>query len=51
MEAPGVWSSDAKRRLIGKVPDVGEDSGQEEKRASEDETTGWQHQCNEHELG
>ena len=51
MEAPGVWSSDANRRLTGKVPDVGEDCGQEEKRASEDETTGWQEQCNEHELG
>ena len=38
------------RQLIGKVPDTGKDQGQK-KRASEDETAGWHHQCNEHELG
>ena len=30
---------------------AGEDWGQKEKRASEDEMAGWYHQCNRHELG
>ena len=50
-EAPVFWSSDANRRLTGKVPDAGKDGGQKEKRASEYEMVGWHHQCNEHELG
>ena len=50
-EAPVFWSFYANRRLIGKVPDAGKDWGQKKKRASEDEMTEWQHQCNEHELG
>ena len=29
--APVFWSSDANRRLIGKVPDAGKDGGQKEK--------------------
>ena len=41
--------------LIGKVPDAGEDRGQKEKRASEDETAVWyelEHErFNERELG
>ena len=36
-EAPVYWSSDVNRWLIGKVPDIGKDRGQKEKRASEDE--------------
>ena len=36
-EAPILWPSDAKSRLIGKDPDAGKDRGQEEKMASEDE--------------
>ena len=39
-----------KSRLIGKDPDAGKDSGQEEKGASEDEMIRWHHQLNEHEL-
>ena len=35
-EAPGFWSSDTNRWLIGKVPDAGKD-WEQEKRASEDE--------------
>ena len=35
-EAPILWPSDAKRRLIGKDPDAGKDWGQE-KGATEDE--------------
>ena len=34
-EAPGFWSSDTNRWLIGKVPDAGKD-WEQEKRASED---------------
>ena len=34
----------------GKAPEAGKDWGQKEKRASEDEMTGWHHQCNEYEL-
>ena len=49
-EAPVFWSSDAHRRLTGKVPDAGKDRGQKEKRGSEDEMAGWHHWCNEHEL-
>ena len=45
------WSCDANRWLIGKVPDAGKDWGQKEKRASEDEMSGWHHRCNGHKLG
>ena len=50
-EAPVFWSSDVNRWLIEKVPDDGKDWGQKEKRASEDEMAGWNHQCNGYELG
>ena len=50
-EVPVFWSSAVNSRLIGKVPDAGKDWGQKEKKASEDEMTGWLHQCNGHELG
>jgi len=50
-EAPLFWSSDVNRRPIGKVPDTWKDWEQEKKWASEDETAGWHHWCNEHELG
>ena len=48
-ETPVFWSSDADRRLTGKVPDAGKDCRQ--KGVSENEMAGWHHQCNEHELG
>ena len=41
-EAPVFWSSDANKRLTGKVPDAGKDVGQE-KKMSEDEMAGWHH--------
>ena len=47
-EAPILWSSDAKSRLIGKDPDAGKDWGQEEKGATEDEMVEWHHQLNGH---
>ena len=49
-EAPILWPPDVKSRLIGKDPDAGKDWRQK-KRAVEDETVGWHHQFNEHELG
>ena len=42
-EAPGLWPSDAKSRLIGKDTDAGEDCRQEEKGATDDEMFGWHH--------
>ena len=50
-EAPVIWSPDANRQLIGKVPDAGKDWRQKEKRTSEDEMAEWHHWCNGHELG
>ena len=50
-ETPIFWSSDVNSWIIGKVPDVGKDWGQKEKRASEDERVGWHHWSNWHELG
>ena len=50
-ETPVVWSSDANRWLIGKVPDDGKDWEQKEKRVSEDEMTGWHHQPMNMNLG
>ena len=38
-------------QLIGKVPDVGKDWGQKEKKVSEDEMAGWHHWRKENELG
>ena len=46
-----LWPPDVKSQLIGKDPDVGEDCGQEEKGATEDEMVGWHHQLNGHEFG
>ena len=39
-----------KNRLIGKDPDAGKDSGQEEKGSTEDKMVGWHHQLNGHEF-
>ena len=40
-EAPILWPPNVKSRLIGKDPDAGKDWGQKEKRASEDEMSGY----------
>ena len=40
---PILWPPDAKSQLTGKDPDIGKNSGQEEKGATEDETVGWHH--------
>ena len=50
VEAPILWPLDANNWLIRKYPDGGEDWGQEEKGATEDEMVGWHHQLNGHEL-
>ena len=49
-EAPILWPSDAKSRLIGKDPDAGKDWGQEEKWATEDEMIRWYHWLKGHEF-
>ena len=46
-----LWLPDAKRWLIWKDPDAGEDGGQEEKGTTEDEMVGWHHWLNGHEFG
>ena len=45
-EAPILWPSDGKSRLIGIDPDVGNDWRQEEKGATVDEMIGWHHWFN-----
>ena len=49
-EAPILWPPDVKSQLIGKDPDAGEDCGQEEKGATEDEMVGWHHRLNGHKF-
>ena len=43
VETPILWLPHVKSWLIGKDPDAGRDWGQEEKRTTEDEMTGWHH--------
>ena len=49
-EAPILWPSAAKSRLIGKDPDAGKDQRQEEKRMTEDKMVGWNYQLDGHEF-
>ena len=49
-EAPILWPLDVKNWLIVKDPDAGDDWGQEEKGATEDEMVGWHHRLNGHEF-
>ena len=49
-EAPILWPPDAKSWLIEKNPGAGENWGQEEKGATEDEMVGWHHWLNAHEF-
>ena len=42
-ETPVLWPPHAKSWLIGKDSDAGRDWGEEEKRTTEDEMTGWHH--------
>ena len=50
-ETPILWPPDEKSWLIGKDPDAGKDSRQEEKRMTEDYLVGWHHWLNGHEFG
>ena len=49
-EAPILWPPDAKNWLIGKDPDAGKESRQEEKEMTEDEMVRWHHQLYGHEF-
>jgi len=49
-ETPILLPPHAKGWLIGKDPDAGRDSGQEDKQ-DEDEMAGWHHQLDAHEFG
>ena len=49
-EAPILWPPDAKSWLIGKDPDAGKDSTQEEKGTTEDEMVGWHYRLNGREF-
>ena len=51
-EAPKLWPPNAKNWLIGKDPDAGKDSRQEEKGTTEDEMAwvGWHHQLDRREF-
>ena len=49
-EIPILWPPDAKNWLIGKAPNSGKNSRQEEKGTTEDEMVGWHHQLNGHEF-
>ena len=49
-ETPILWPPDAKKWLIGKDPDAGEDWRCKEKWMTEDEMVGWHHQLEGHEF-
>ena len=49
-EALILWPPDAKSQLTGKDPDTGENWGQEEKGATEDEMVRWHQWLNGHEF-
>ena len=49
-EAPILWLLDAKNWLIGKDPDAGKDSRQEEKGMTEDEMVRWHHWLDGHKF-
>ena len=50
-ETPILWPPHTKSWFIGKDPDVGRGSGQEEKGMTEDEMAGWHHRLNGHGFG
>ena len=49
-EAPKLWPPDAMSWQIGKEPDAGKDSGQEEEGATEDEIVEWHSWLDGHEF-
>ena len=50
IEPPILWPTDVKKGLIRKDPVTGKDWRQEEKRRTEDEMVGWNHQLDGHEF-
>ena len=50
-KTPILWPLDVKSQLTKKDSDAGKDRRQEEKGTTEDETVGWHHWLNGHELG
>ena len=48
-KAPKLWPHGAKNWVVGKDPNAGKDSGQEEKGATENEMIVWLHRLNGHE--
>ena len=50
-ETPILWPPHSKSWFIRKDHDAGEDWGQEEKGATEDEMVGWHHRLDGHEFG
>ena len=50
MHNPQHWPPDARNWLIRKEVEAGKHWRQEEKRMTEDETVGWHHRLNRHEL-
>ena len=50
-ETPILWPPHVKSCLIGKDPDAGRDSGQEEEGTTEDEMAGWHHRLDGHGFG
>ena len=50
-ETPILWPPDMKSWLIWRDSDAGTDSGQEEKRMTEDEMVGWHHLLHGHRCG
>ena len=49
-ETPILWPPDVMSQLIRKDPGSEKDSGQEEKRMTEDEMVGWHHRLNKLEF-
>ena len=49
-ETPILWPPDAKNWLIGKAPDAGKVSRQEDKGMAENEMVGWHHRLDRHEF-
>ena len=50
-ETPILWPPDMKSWIIGKDPEAGKYSEQEEKEMTENEMAGWHHQLDGHEFG
>ena len=50
-EIPILWPPHVKSGLVGKDPNAGKDSGQEQKGMTEVEMAGWHHRLDGHGFG